>query len=172
MLHHGQQPGKASVMFLPMIDLDPGDTSCIYSKLHFVTAQAKRYDVTPVLTFDQPLYWKAMMIIRSQPDDSDLKCMVLRLGGFHMQMRFLCSIGHLACASNTVSHMLTGKAVSRTVRSPAGRCCTQYHSCGRYIQRSSTKQEADDSEAVGVLHNPERSDDDDETHDLDMIPTD
>ena len=116
MLHHGQQPGKASVMFLPMIDLDPGDTSCIYSKLHFVTAQAKRYDVTPVLTFDQPLYWKAMMIIRSQPDDSDLKCMVLRLGGFHMQMRFLCSIGHLACASNTVSHMLTGKAVSRTVR--------------------------------------------------------
>ncbi len=30
-----------------------------------------------------------------------------------------------------------------------------------------TKQEADDSEAVGVLQNPERSDDDDETHDLD-----
>ena len=126
-LHHGQHPGKASVMFLPMIDLDPGDTSCIYSTLHFVTAQAKRYDVTPVLTFDQPLYWKAIMIIRSQPDDSDM-CMVLRLGGFHMQMSSLGSIRHLmadsglhklleiAYASNTVSHMLTGKAVSREVR--------------------------------------------------------
>ena len=30
-----------------------------------------------------------------------------------------------------------------------------------------TKQEDDDSEAIGVLQNPERSDDDDETHDLD-----
>ena len=88
--HHGQHPGKASVMFLPMIDLDPGDTSCIYYALHFVTAEANRYDVTPVITFDQPLYWKAMMIIQSQPDDSNLKCMVLGLGGFHMQMSFLC----------------------------------------------------------------------------------
>ena len=61
-------------------------------------------------------------------DASDLKCMVLRLGGFHMQMSFLGSIGHLmadsglqellevAYASNTVSHILTGKAVSRAVR--------------------------------------------------------
>ena len=30
-----------------------------------------------------------------------------------------------------------------------------------------TKQEADDSEAICVLQYPERSDDDDETHDLD-----
>ena len=34
MLHHGQHPGKASVMFLPMIDLDPGDTS--FSTLHCI----------------------------------------------------------------------------------------------------------------------------------------
>ena len=98
-LHHGQHPGKASVMFLPMIDLDPGDTSCIYSTLHFVKAEAKRYDVNPVMTFDQPLYWKAVMINRFQPDDSDLKCMVLGLGGFHMQMSFLDSIRHLMADS-------------------------------------------------------------------------
>ena len=181
MLHHGQHPGKASVMFLPMIDLDPGDTSCIYSTLHFVTAQAKRYGVTPVLTFDQPLYWKAMMIIRSQPDDSDLKCMVLRLGGFHMQMSFLGSIGHLmadsglqelleiAYASNTVSHMLTGKAVSRAVRGHllVDAALNTILVADTYNVPVPTKQEVDDSEAVGVLQNPELSDADEKTHDLD-----
>ena len=128
MLHDGQHPGQSSVMFLPMIDLDPSDPSCIYSTLKFVSSQAMQYNVTPVLTFDQPLYWKALTIICSQPIDSDLKHIVLRLGGFHMEMSFLGSIGHLMAgsglqellevvyASNTVSHMLTGKAVSRAVR--------------------------------------------------------
>ena len=128
MLHHGNYPGQASVVFLPMIDLAPSDPSCIFSTLKFVTSQALEYDVTPVLTFDQPLYWKALTIIRSQPVDSNLKHIVLRLGGFHMEMSFLGSIGHLMAgsglqelletvyASNTVSHMMTGKAVSRAVR--------------------------------------------------------
>ena len=172
---------KASVMFLPIIDLDPGNTSCIYSTLHFVTAQAKRYDVTPVMTFNQPLYWKAMMIIRSQPDDSDLKCMVLGFGGFNIQMSFLCSIGHLmadsglhklfeiAYTSNTVSHRLTGKAVSRADRGHllVYTARNTILVADTYNVPVPTKQEADDSEAIGVLQNPERSDDDDETHDLD-----
>lgn len=127
-LHRGQHPGKASVTFLPMIDLDPSHASCIYSTMKFVSTQAQLYDVTPVLTFDQPLYWKALTIMRSLPNDSDLKRIVLRLGGFHMQMSFLGSIGHLMAGSglqellevvyagNTVPHMMTGKAVSRAVR--------------------------------------------------------
>ncbi len=67
LLHHGQHPGTASVMFLPMIDPAPSDASCIYSTMKFVSTQCLMYDVTPVLTFDQPLYWKALTIIRSQP---------------------------------------------------------------------------------------------------------
>ena len=47
--------------------------------LKFVTSQALKYDVTPVLTFDQPLYWKALTINRSQPVHSDLKHIVIRL---------------------------------------------------------------------------------------------
>ena len=82
LLHHGEHPGKASVMSLPMIDLDPSDASCIYSTIKFVSSQARMYDVTPVLTFDQPLYWKALTIIRSQPNANDLKPIVLRLGVF------------------------------------------------------------------------------------------
>ena len=112
-----------------MIDLDPSDPSCIYTTMDFVSSQARRYDAIPILTFDQPLYWKALtIIIQSQPYGSDLKGMVLRLGGFHMQMSFLGSIGHLMAGSglqallevgftgNAVRHMLTGKAISRAVR--------------------------------------------------------
>ena len=75
MLH----PGQLSVTFLPIID--PNDPSCIYSTLKIVSSQAGKYNVTPALTFDQPLYWKALAIIRSQPTDNALKDVVLRLGG-------------------------------------------------------------------------------------------
>ena len=61
-LHDGPHPGKSSIEFLPMTDLDPCDPTCIYSTLKFVVSQARLYDITPVLTFDQPLYWKALMI--------------------------------------------------------------------------------------------------------------
>ena len=44
--HHaclGAHPGKSSIMFLPMIDMDPGNMTCIHSTLHFVAEQAARY---------------------------------------------------------------------------------------------------------------------------------
>ncbi|KAL8599650.1 hypothetical protein ACOMHN_053827 [Nucella lapillus] len=50
----GAYPGKSSFTFLPMIDMDPTNMSCIFSTLHFVSSVASRYDCTPVLTFDQP----------------------------------------------------------------------------------------------------------------------
>lgn len=124
----GQYPGKSSVLFLPMIDLDPTDMTCIYSTLLFVSKQAKRYGFTPILTFDQPLWWKALNIIQNEPSGSDLKSIVLRLGGFHIEMSFLGCIGHLMAGSglqellelvyakNAVIHMLSGKAVSRAIR--------------------------------------------------------
>ena len=82
-------PGKSSVVFLPMIDMDPSDMTCIYSTLNFVSKEARRHNSNPVLTFDQPLYWKGRNIIQNEPDDSALKSIVLRLGGFHTEMSFL-----------------------------------------------------------------------------------
>ena len=35
-VHQGNYPGKSSVQFLPMIDLDPTDMSCIFSTLRCV----------------------------------------------------------------------------------------------------------------------------------------
>ena len=125
---HGTHPGKSLVMFLPMIDLDPSNMTCIYSTLFFISEQANRYGVTPIVTFDQPLWWKALMLIHEEPKESKMKSVVLRLGGLHTEMSFLGCIGHvmagsgledlleLVYAKNAVSHMLSGKAIARAVR--------------------------------------------------------
>lgn len=128
MVHTGNHPGLSSVIFLPMIDMDPNDMNCIYSTLMFVSSHASKYNSTPVITFDQPLWWKAHIIVESQPEESPLHNVVVRLGGFHAQMSFLGSIGHLmggsglhelletVYAGNTIPHILSGKAVARAVR--------------------------------------------------------
>ncbi|CAG2210631.1 unnamed protein product [Mytilus edulis] len=124
----GSYPEQSSMKFLPMIDLNPSDESRIYTTLHFVCKEAKQNKCTPILTFDQPLYWKAMMIVQNEPTTSSLKSLVLKLGGFHAEMSFVGSIGYLMSgsglmnifetvyASTAVSHMLSGKAIARAVR--------------------------------------------------------
>ena len=103
LVHHGTHPGKSSVVFLPMIDINPSDTTCVYSTLRYIQDHASRHNVTPIITFDQPLWWKALMIIASEPVGSELKNIVLRLGGFHTEMSFLGCIAtswqHLVCKS-------------------------------------------------------------------------
>ena len=123
----GQYPGKSSVLFLPMIDLDSTDTTCVYSTLLFVSKRAKRYGFTPILTFYRPLWWKVLNIILNEPSGSDVKSIVLRLGGFHIEISFLGYIGHLVAgsglqqllelvhANNAVIHVLSGKEVSRAI---------------------------------------------------------
>lgn len=84
--------------------------------------------MVPVISFDQPLWWKAQIILASEPPESKLHSLVLRLGGFHAEMSFLGCIGHVMSGSglqellevvyspNTVTHILSGKAVARAVR--------------------------------------------------------
>ena len=128
LVHSGRHPGKSSVMFLPMIDMNPSDTTCVYSTLKYIQEHAHRHNFTPIITFDQPLWWKALMIIVTAPVGSELRSIVLRLGGFHTEMSYLGSIGHLMAASglqelleliyalNAVVHMLSGKAIARAMR--------------------------------------------------------
>ena len=111
-----------------MIDLNPNDINCVYSTLRFVAEQARRVSTVPVVTFDQPLYWKAITIVANELEDSDLKSVIVRLGAFHTQMSFLGCIGKImedsglkellstVYAPNTVGQMLSGKAISRAVR--------------------------------------------------------
>ena len=83
---------------------------------------------TLVITFDQPLYWKAKCIVDAEPATSALRNAIVVLGRFHTRISFLGAIGFLMAdsglleilsqvyAPNTVRSMLQGKAVSRAVR--------------------------------------------------------
>ncbi len=83
-IHQGlEHPGQSSVVFLPMIDLYSGDKTCILSTLDFVCDLAIKHNAPPIITFDQPLYWKAAEMIMDAPQCSPLKSIVLMLGGFH-----------------------------------------------------------------------------------------
>ena len=116
------------MLFLPMIDMDPGNLTCIFSTLQFICNHARQYNVKPMITFDQPLWLKSLEVIESQPDGSEFHDIILQLGGFHTLMSFLGCIGHIMAGSGlqylleqvyagtTVKHMLTGKAYSRAVR--------------------------------------------------------
>ena len=117
-------PGKATISFLPILDMDPSDLTCIYSVLVFILKQAEQIQVkTPVVTFDQPLWLKAMEIVKAKSLP-----IVLILGGFHLMMSFLGSVGTVMrgsglteafqaiYGSNAVEHIMTGKAVSRALR--------------------------------------------------------
>jgi len=124
-VHDGNHPGKSEIIFLPMINMDPTDMSCIFSTLMFLCDQAAKINVTPVVTFDQPLWWKAKLIVSNKSISMDvLKPLVLRLGGLHTEMSFLGCIGHLMNGSglrelmeviyapNAVSHILSGAAIA------------------------------------------------------------
>jgi hypothetical protein len=114
---NGDHPSEAKVLFLPIININPSDEHCIYSTLRFVEKQALQLNIeTPCITFDQPLWLKAIEIVISTSMN-----MVCRLGGFHTLMSFLGSIGTLMGGSelaaaletcyglNAVVHMMTGK---------------------------------------------------------------
>ena len=128
MLQQGEYPGKSSVTFFPMIDIDPTNMTCIYSTLHFIISSARKYGTKAVITFDQPLFWKTPTIITAEPNGSGIKGILLRLGGFHTIMSFLGSIGHLMTgtglqevletvyAANAVCHMMSGQTSDRAIR--------------------------------------------------------
>ena len=110
--------GKSSFNFLPMINLKSTDMNCIYSTMLFIDNDAKKHGGRAVLTMDQPLYHKALMIATAE--DSPFKSMILRLGGFHTIMCFMAAIGDtmensglkeaisVSYAEGSVAHILNG----------------------------------------------------------------
>lgn len=120
----GVHPGVSTIDMLAIVDLNPSDDSCIYSTLLYIIEHAKSMKLpTACVTFDQPLYIKAL--------DISMKAglpIVIRLGGFHTLMSYLGSIANvmrgsgledmlsLMYGSNTIEHILTGKAYARAIR--------------------------------------------------------
>ena len=83
---------------------------------------------TPIVTFDQLLFWVGFMVIADQQSTSRLHWIVLLLGGFHTEMSFLGAMGYIMSgfglkeilsqvyAEGSVDAMLSGKHVTRAVR--------------------------------------------------------
>ena len=77
------------------------------------------------VTFDQPLYIKATEIVASV---TDLPNIFIRLGGFHLNMSYMGSLGFIMAGSglesmwetvyapNSIPHMQTGHAYARALR--------------------------------------------------------
>ena len=113
----------SKIDIIPFVNHNPTQPDTLYSALSFIQAASEKYklDAVPV-TFDQPLYIKAADIISSS---SDLPNVFLRLGGFHLVMSYLGSVGYIMSQSglkdiwetvyapNSVNHMLTGHAYAR-----------------------------------------------------------
>ncbi len=127
-VHRGSEhPGQSSVLYLPIIDMYSGDKTCILSTLEFLSNLAMKHHVVPIITFDQPLYWKAAELIINSPNNN-LKEIVSMLSCFHTFMNLLGAIGTLmkgtglqrilevVYGESTVVHMMTGKSVQRSFR--------------------------------------------------------
>ena len=97
--HSGSHPGKSTIINMPMTDMKSSDPSCILSTLTFISKQAEQIGQSAVVTFDQPLHWKAMEIQIWEQNEPPLKQIVLILGQFHTRMSFLDSIGYLMTGS-------------------------------------------------------------------------
>ena len=118
---------KTSGTFLPIIDLSPSNMNCIYATLKFVSEIACKVKKPTVITFDQPLFWKASKIIHSSTD-RNIKEIIVTLGTFHTVINLLGAIGTIMGNTglsniletiyndNSVVHILGGKAESCALR--------------------------------------------------------
>ena len=79
---------KSDIILLPIIDLQSTNLTCIYSTLLFIQNQADKLNIlTPAITFDQPLMFKASRIKAEKKLD-----IVCQFGRFHILMSFAGSI--------------------------------------------------------------------------------
>lgn len=117
------------ILFLPFIHYPASNLNTIYTTLNCVLNNMKSYGhETCVVTFDQPLFIKAREIVAASKPDSELSKVIIRLGGFHLLISFLGSIGYIMAGSglkealsviyapNSVDKILNGHAYSRAVR--------------------------------------------------------
>jgi len=84
------------VTLLPIVDSNPANSNCMYFALSCVVSQAWLLNVVMVcITFDQPLWLKAVEICRAS--GLDVFC---RLGGLHMLMSYIGSVGKVFIAGS------------------------------------------------------------------------
>jgi hypothetical protein len=111
----------SKIIFLSFIRTPPTDYDTISP---FASERSKgHFQKTCFVTFDQPLFFKARDFVESV-QHSELSCVVVRLGEFHLLMSFMGCIGAIMAGSclkaliiqiTGLNKMLNGHAYSRAV---------------------------------------------------------
>lgn len=122
----GQEYECSKVVCLPFINAPPTAYSTVYTSILTALERCALINQnTCVVTFDQPLFWKARDVVACVAGFSNV---IVRLGGFHLLMSFMGAMGtimagsglkQLFCeifATNSVDKILLGHAYARAVR--------------------------------------------------------
>lgn len=88
----------SDVVTLPFINLNPSNLSTIYTALNFALKEASRHGRNYcIVTFDQPLFIKAVDIVHASSELCD--AVIVRLGGLHMTFSFMGADGYIMSGS-------------------------------------------------------------------------
>lgn len=86
---------QARIRYLPFINGPPSDYSTIYTSLLRLVHLASALDQSHILvTADMAIYSKAQQILWTEPEPLNGR-VTMRLGGMHLTMAFIASIGKL-----------------------------------------------------------------------------
>jgi len=127
---------KTRVITLPFINTPPSNYDTVYTAalqyaselIQLTQKDDESNQLRVTITFDQILYWKAREIIATALPNSQITKCIVHLGGFHLLMSFLGSIGYFMAGSGlkellcithaplSVDKMLQGHAFARAVR--------------------------------------------------------
>ena len=119
-IHANDAKQSTQIDFLPVIDGDPNDLNTIFTTLK----ECIRLNGTAVVTFDLPIWLKAVNIVKQ----ANLP-VIPRLGGFHLLKSYLGSIGNIMQdsglleviqliypGSTTANHILDGGCFDKAIR--------------------------------------------------------
>lgn len=124
-----QEYQRSAICPLPFANLSPTNPSTIYTCLQYAIEECKKQGQnTCIVTFDQPLFNKALDIVLAADSGSPLSSVIVRLGGFHLVMSYMGAIGYLmegsgieelweqVYATNTIGSLLSGHSFARAFR--------------------------------------------------------
>lgn len=80
---------------MPFINLSASNLTTLYSALIYAACESKKHGQMCIVTFDQPLFMKSIEMVKSAEQNSDISGIIVRLGGFHLLMSYLGTIGYI-----------------------------------------------------------------------------
>ncbi|GBP85751.1 hypothetical protein EVAR_97247_1 [Eumeta japonica] len=116
------------IQYLPFIEENPSDLRTVYTSLLYAANHARCADQKTIfVTFDYPLYMKALQIL-SNCQVKKLENVVARIGGFHLLMSYFKAVGTImegsglnelwntVYATNSIDKMMLCTSFARALR--------------------------------------------------------